>query len=102
MAFAFTLISIWFSQLFYDGYKSIASNLATQVNADPPCCPSDRLRSVVIKGLQLEINRQTEPEQASNLNPIQQMLIGPGIGMLNDLYIIYICMINSLYDLIRF
>jgi len=90
-----------FSQLFYDGHSTIASSLAAQVNADPPCSPSDRLMSVVTKGLQHETDRQKESEQALNLNPIQQMLIGPGIGMLNDLYITYICVLNSVFDLIR-
>ena len=76
--------------------------LAAQVNADPPCSPSDRLMSVVTKGLQHETDRQKESEQALNLNPIQQMLIGPGIGMLNDLFVTYyIFVLNSLFDLIR-
>jgi len=57
--------------------------------------------SVVTKGLQHETDRQKESEQALNLNPIQQMLIGPGIGMLNDLFVTYICVLNSLFDLIR-
>lgn len=69
------------SQLFYDGHSTIASSLAAQVNADPPCSPSDRLMSVVTKGLQHETDRQKESEQALNLNPIQQMLIGPGIDL---------------------
>jgi len=60
------------------------------VNADPPCSPSDRLKSIVMTFLH-ETDRQKESEQ----NPIQHMLIGPGIGMLNDLYIIYICVLNS-------
>lgn len=72
------------------------------MNAYPPCFPSDRLRRVVMKGLQFETDGQTESEEALALNPIQQMLNGPGIGMLNDLCIIYICIINSLHDLIRF
>lgn len=80
-----------FSQLFYDGHSTIATNLAVLVNVDPPCPPSDRLMSVVTKGLQHETDRQKESEQALNLNPIQQMLIGPGIGMLNYLYNINVC-----------
>jgi len=90
-----------FSQLFYDGHSTIASSLAALVNADPPCSPSDRLMSVVTKGLLHETDRQKGSEQALNLNPIQQMLIGPGIGMLNDLFVTYICVLNSLFDLIR-
>ncbi|KAE9538154.1 hypothetical protein AGLY_006126 [Aphis glycines] len=69
------------SQLFYDGHSTIATNLAVLVNVDPPCPPSDRLMSVVTKGLQHETDRQKESEQALNLNPIQQMLIGPGIDL---------------------
>lgn len=38
--------------------------------------------SVVAKGLQHETDRQKESEQVLNLNPIQQMLIGPGLGIL--------------------
>lgn len=38
---------------------------------------------VVAKGLQHETDRQKESEQLLTLNPIQQMLIGPGLGMLN-------------------
>jgi len=57
--------------------------------------------SVVTKGLQHETDRQKASEQALNLNPIQQMLIGPGIGMINDLSVTYICVLNSLFDLIR-
>jgi len=71
------------------------------VKADPPCPPSDRLRNVVMRGLQYETDEQKDSEQALNLNPIQQILIGPGIGMLNDLFIIYIFVLNSLHDLIR-
>ncbi|XP_060858317.1 cleavage stimulation factor subunit 1-like [Metopolophium dirhodum] len=69
------------SQLYYDGYSTIASSLATLVNANPPCAPSDRLMHVVTKGLQHETDRQKAFEQALNLNPIQQMLIGPGIDL---------------------
>ncbi|XP_060856954.1 cleavage stimulation factor subunit 1-like [Metopolophium dirhodum] len=72
------------SQLFYDGHSTIASSLAALVNADPPCSPSDRLMSVVTKGLQHETDRQKESKQALNLNPIQQMLIGPGIEFETD------------------
>lgn len=37
--------------------------------------------SVVAKGLQHETDRQKESEEVIHLNPIQQMLIGPGIGI---------------------
>jgi len=79
-----------FSQLFYDGHSTIAKRLAVKVNADSPCSPSDRLMSVVTKGLQHETDRQKENKQALNLNPIQQMLIGPGIGMFDDVFVTYI------------
>ncbi|CAI6360445.1 unnamed protein product [Macrosiphum euphorbiae] len=69
------------SQLFYDGYTSIANSLACKVNPDPPCPPSDRLRNVVMRGLQYETDEQKESEQSLNLNPIQQILIGPGIDL---------------------
>ncbi|XP_016662801.1 cleavage stimulation factor subunit 1-like isoform X2 [Acyrthosiphon pisum] len=88
------------SQLFYDGHTSIASSLAVQVNADPPCSPSDRLRSVVMKGLQHETDRQKESEQALNLNPIQQMLIGPGIDLEFDTDVICTAPQPSLYETI--
>lgn len=42
--------------------------------------------SVVTKGLQHETDRQKESEQVLNLNPIQQMLIGPGIGNIKQMY----------------
>ncbi|XP_060875717.1 cleavage stimulation factor subunit 1-like [Metopolophium dirhodum] len=86
------------SQLFYDGHTSIASSLAVKVNADPPCSPSDRLRSVVIKGLQHETDRQKESEQAINSNPIQQMLIGPGIDLEFDTDVICTAPEPSLYE----
>ncbi|XP_060876124.1 cleavage stimulation factor subunit 1-like [Metopolophium dirhodum] len=86
------------SQLFYDGHTSIASSLAVQVNADPPCSPSDRLRSIVMKVLQHETNRQKESEQALNLNPIQQMLIGPGIDLEVDNDVICTAPEPSLYE----
>lgn len=87
-----------FSQLFYDGHSTIASSLATLVNADPPCSPSDRLMHVVAKGLQHETDRQKESEQLLTLNPIQQMLIGPGLGMFNK-YITHIQMYIYLFTL---
>jgi len=53
---------------------------------------------VVNKGLQHETDRQKESEQ--HLNPIQQMLIGPGLGMINErnmfvifvIYIVFSCL----------
>lgn len=48
--------------------------------------------SVVTKGLQHETDRQKESEQALILNPIQQMLIGPGIGMFYTCFTLLRCM----------
>lgn len=42
------------SQLFYDGYQSLAVNLATAVKAHPACSPSDRLMKVVQLGMREE------------------------------------------------
>ncbi|KAL4154281.1 hypothetical protein QTP88_002105 [Uroleucon formosanum] len=88
------------SQLFYDGHSTIASGLAAQVNVDPPCSPSDQLKSVVTKGLQHETDRQKESEQALNLNPIQQMLIGPGIDFEFETNVICTAPEPSLYETI--
>ncbi|KAL4127278.1 hypothetical protein QTP88_011456 [Uroleucon formosanum] len=85
-------------QLFYDGHSTIASSLAARVNVDPPCYPSDRLMSVVTKGLQHETDRQKESEQALNLNPIQQMLIGPGIDVEFETNVICTASEPSLYE----
>lgn len=90
-----------FSQLINDGHSTIASNLSAIVNSDPPCSPSDQLTKIVTLGLQHETDRRSQSEQALNLNPVQQMLIGPGIGMLNDVYMTYICVLNLLLNLIR-
>lgn len=92
----FILILILFSQLIYDGHSTIAATLAAQVKAVPPCCPSSRLLNLVTIGLQHETDGQKESEEASNLNPIKEMLIGQGIGMFNDLNIIYIFVLNLL------
>ncbi|XP_022179703.1 cleavage stimulation factor subunit 1-like [Myzus persicae] len=92
------LYRLMISQLFYDGHTSIASSLAIQVNADPPCSPSDRLRSIVTKGLQHETDRQKDDEQASNINPVQQMLIGPGLDLEFDTNVICTAPEPSLYE----
>ncbi|KAL4154366.1 hypothetical protein QTP88_000244 [Uroleucon formosanum] len=75
------------SQLFYDGHSTIASSLAAKVNVDPPCSPSDQL-----------MNRQKESEQALNLNPIQEMLIGPGIDLEFETNVICAAPEPSLYE----
>lgn len=67
----------------YDGHTSMASNLAAQVNADQPCSPSDQLKSIVTIGLQHENDGLKESDKA-DFNPVQKMLIGSGLGMLNN------------------
>jgi len=99
--FNYNNFCFYFSQLFYDGHSTIATSLSAQINADPPCCSSARLLSLVTIGLQYETDRQTVSEQEFNSNPIQQMLIGPGICMFHGLYVTYICVLYSLLDLIR-
>jgi cleavage stimulation factor subunit 1 len=69
-----------FSQLYYDGYTQIAMNLAQEVHADPPCPPSERLLHVVNAGLQHEPDRHKNRDPTPGLNPIQEILIGPGLG----------------------
>lgn len=46
------------SQLFYDGYQTIAASLSAAVHADPPCPPSDRLMHIMQVGLQHEPDRK--------------------------------------------
>ena len=43
-----------FSQLFYDGFQSLAVSLSSAVQAHPTCPPSDRLNHIVQLGLQHE------------------------------------------------
>ncbi|XP_046667557.1 cleavage stimulation factor subunit 1 isoform X1 [Homalodisca vitripennis] len=69
------------SQLYYDGYSQIALNLTTEVQADPPCPPSERLLHVVNAGLQHEPDRHKNREPVPGLNPIQEILIGPGLDL---------------------
>jgi len=85
-------VFFFFSQLIYDGYSTIAISLTDKVNANPPCCPSARLMSLVTKGSQYEIDKQEESDQALDINPIQQLIIRPGIGMLTGLFdLIHLC-----------
>ncbi|KAL5238934.1 hypothetical protein ACI65C_006344 [Semiaphis heraclei] len=69
------------SQLINDGHSTIAASLSAQVNADPPCNSSDQLKKIVSLGLQHETDRRSQSKRALNLNPVQQMLIGPGIDL---------------------
>lgn len=70
------------SQLHYDGHSTVATSLATLVQADPPCPPSDRLYHLTMIGLKHEPDRQKRNENTPTigLNPIQEILIGPGLG----------------------
>ncbi|XP_022179389.1 cleavage stimulation factor subunit 1-like [Myzus persicae] len=86
------------SQLIYDGHSTIAATLAAQVKAVPPCCPSSRLLNLVTIGLQHESDGQKESEEASNLNPIKEMLIGQGIDLEFDTNVICTAPEPSLYD----
>lgn len=72
----------FYSQLYYDGHSGLASSLSTLIQADPPCPPSDRLYHLTMIGLQHEPDRQkrNEQNQVLGLNPIQEILIGPGLG----------------------
>lgn len=48
------LYRLMISQLYYDGYQSLASAVHQSVQPDPPCPPSDRLFHLVLLGLQRE------------------------------------------------
>ena len=49
------------SQLFYDGYQSLAVQLANATKAHPACPPSDRLFKVVSLGLKAEESEDHKP-----------------------------------------
>lgn len=55
--------------------------LSSLVQADPPCPPSDRLLHVTMIGLQHEPERHKK-DPIPGLNPIQEILVGPGLGMI--------------------
>ncbi|ESO02995.1 hypothetical protein HELRODRAFT_80748 [Helobdella robusta] len=63
------LYRLMISQLFYDGYQSLAVQLANMTKAHPACPPSDRLFKVVALGLRTE---ESEHEQIvqKNSDPI--------------------------------
>ncbi|XP_018909038.1 cleavage stimulation factor subunit 1 [Bemisia tabaci] len=75
------LYRLMISQLFYDGHQSLAVGLSGLVETDTPCPPSDRLLHIMMIGLQHEPDRQKKGEPVPGLNPIQQILIGPGIDL---------------------
>ncbi|KAI9561193.1 hypothetical protein GHT06_012149 [Daphnia sinensis] len=62
------------SQLFYDGFQSMAVSLSSAVQAHPACPPSDRLNHIVSLGLQHE-HTLKKP-----LNKVEMML-GPGLDL---------------------
>ncbi|KAK4004799.1 Cleavage stimulation factor subunit 1 [Daphnia magna] len=62
------------SQLFYDGFQSMAVSLSSAVQAHPACPPSDRLNHIVSLGLQQE-HTLKKP-----LNKVE-MLLGPGLDL---------------------
>ncbi|GLV45750.1 Cleavage stimulation factor 50 kD subunit [Carabus blaptoides fortunei] len=65
------------SQLFYDGHQSLAVNLSSVVQADPPCPPSDRLLHIMIAGIEHEPERKDRPVN----HGIGSNLIGPGLDL---------------------
>ncbi|KAK7603024.1 hypothetical protein V9T40_003023 [Parthenolecanium corni] len=71
------------SQLYYDGHAGIATSLSALVQTDPPCPPSDRLYHLTMIGLKHEPDRQKRNENnpTLGLNPIQEILIGPGLDL---------------------
>ncbi|CAH1775244.1 unnamed protein product [Owenia fusiformis] len=48
------LYRLMISQLFYDGYQSVAVSLANIVKAQPACPPSDKLQRIVRQGLEAD------------------------------------------------
>ncbi|KAF6209620.1 hypothetical protein GE061_015368 [Apolygus lucorum] len=74
------LYRLMIRQLFYDGHQQLAVQLAAIAQADPPCPPSDRLLHVVTIGLQHEPERHKK-EPTPGLNPIQEILVGPGLDL---------------------
>jgi len=62
------------SQLFYDGFQSLAVSLSSAVQANPTCPPSDRLNHLVTLGLQNEHTIKRPLNKA-------EMLLGPGLDL---------------------
>ncbi|XP_054272971.1 cleavage stimulation factor subunit 1 [Macrosteles quadrilineatus] len=69
------------SQLYYDGYTQIAQSLSAEVHPEPACPPSERLLHVINAGLQHEPDRHKNRDPTPGLNPIQEILIGPGLDL---------------------
>lgn len=72
----FSCCVLYCSQLFYDGHQSLGTTLTANVQADPPCAPSDRLLHIMIAGLEHEPDRK---ERMANPG-IGSNNIGPGLG----------------------
>uniref|UniRef100_A0A182PE04 Cleavage stimulation factor subunit 1 n=1 Tax=Anopheles epiroticus TaxID=199890 RepID=A0A182PE04_9DIPT len=53
------LYRMMISQLFYDGYHSVAVELTNVVRADPPCPPSDRLMNIFKQATQIEQSKES-------------------------------------------
>uniref|UniRef100_A0A182QUL8 Cleavage stimulation factor subunit 1 n=1 Tax=Anopheles farauti TaxID=69004 RepID=A0A182QUL8_9DIPT len=53
------LYRLMISQLFYDGYHSVAVELTSLVRADPPCPPSDRLINIFKQANQIEQSKES-------------------------------------------
>ncbi|XP_039300681.1 cleavage stimulation factor subunit 1 [Nilaparvata lugens] len=77
------LYRLMISQLEYDGQTALAGQLAAAVQAaaDPPCPPSDRLLHLCMIGLQHEPDRRSHGHSLGLLNPVQEILIGPGLDL---------------------
>lgn len=69
------------SQLYYDGHHPMAITLQSSCNVVEPCPPSDRLSQLVQIGLAHEPDRMKRMEPSIGLNPIQEILIGPGLDL---------------------
>ena len=77
------------SQLFYDGYQQMASQMTNMLHPDPPCPPSDRLFNVVMLGLEreaeiVEEKRRLSKEKAlMSSNPVRGLMtdLGPGMDL---------------------
>lgn len=52
-----------FSQLFYDGYHSVAVSLSNLVKSQTACPPADRLNHLVSLGLKLEGDQKEQGEE---------------------------------------
>lgn len=74
------LYRLMISQLMYDGHHNFAVQLAGVAQTDQPCGPSDRLLHLVLCGLMHEPDRKAK-DPLPGLNPIQEILIGPGIDL---------------------